>query len=47
MGGGDLVTLKELLGHARIKMTLRYVHLASAHMRNAVDLLDKKLSYII
>jgi len=45
MGGGDLVTLKEILGHANIKMTLRYSHLASSHMRNAVDLLDNKLNY--
>ena len=44
MSGGDLVTLKEILGHADIKMTLRYSHLASSHMKNAVDLLDKKLT---
>jgi len=43
MGGGDLVALKEILGHADIKMTLRYSHLASAHMRKAVNILDSKL----
>ena len=43
MGGGDLVALKEILGHADIKMTLRYSHLASAHMKKAVNLLDTKL----
>ena len=43
MGGGDLVALKEILGHADIKMTLRYSHLASAHMKNAVNLLNSKL----
>ena len=47
MGEGDLVTLKEILGHADIKMTLRYSHLASAHMKNAVDLLDNKLNYSV
>jgi integrase len=43
MGGGDLVALKEILGHADIKMTLRYSHLASAHMKKAVNILDTKL----
>jgi integrase len=43
MGGGDLVVLKEILGHADIKMTLRYSHLASAHMKKAVNILDSKL----
>jgi integrase len=43
MGGGDLVALKEILGHADIKMTLRYSHLASAHMKKAVKILDSKL----
>jgi integrase len=43
MGGGDLVALKEILGHADIKMTLRYSHLASAHMKKAVNMLDDKL----
>jgi len=43
MGGGDLVALKEILGHSDLKMTLRYSHLASAHMKNAVEILDSKL----
>ena len=42
-GGGDLVALKEILGHADIKMTLRYSHLASAHMKKAMNILDSKL----
>ena len=40
MKGVDLTTLKELLGHKDIKMTLRYSHLAPAHIRNAVNMLD-------
>ena len=43
MGGGDLVALKEILGHSDIKMTLRYAHLASAHMKEAVNILNSKL----
>ena len=43
MAGVDLTTVKELLGHKDIKMTLRYSHLAPAHKAKAVDLLDSTL----
>lgn len=36
MAGVDLTTIKELLGHKDIKMTLRYAHLAPAHKVEAV-----------
>jgi integrase len=41
MAGIDLTTVKELLGHKDIKMTLRYSHLAASHIKNAVSILDK------
>jgi hypothetical protein len=36
MAGVDLPTVKELMGHKNITMTLRYTHLSSDHKRTAV-----------
>jgi site-specific recombinase XerD len=41
MAGVDLNTVRELLGHGDIKMTLRYAHLAPEHKAAAVALLTK------
>ena len=40
MVGGDLVTVRELLGHKDIKMTLRYSHLSADNKASTVQLLD-------
>jgi hypothetical protein len=41
MSDVDLPTLKKLIGHKNISMTLRYSHLSSDHNRNAVEKLEK------
>jgi integrase len=41
MAGVDLPTVKELLGHKDITMTLRYSHLSSDHKQAAVRKLEK------
>ena len=38
--GVDLLTLKELLGHSSIIMTMRYAHPSEDNMRRAVQLLS-------
>jgi integrase len=42
MAGVDLNTVRELLGHADIKMTLRYAHLAPEHKAAAVQKLIRQ-----
>jgi integrase len=39
--GADLPTLSELLGHASIQMTMRYVHPAAEQKRLAIEKFEK------
>jgi integrase len=41
MAGVDLPTVKELMGHKDITMTLRYTHLSSDHKQRAVRALER------
>jgi integrase len=44
MAGVDITTIKELLGHKSLAMTMRYSHLSPSHKARAVELLDGLLS---
>ena len=44
MAGVDITTVKELLGHKTLTMTLRYSHLAPSHKVRAVDILDNAMN---
>jgi len=43
MAGVDLNTVRELLGHKSLEMTLRYSHLSQGHKERAVELLCKSI----
>ena len=41
MAGVDITTVSRLMGHKSLSMTLRYSHLAPAHKKSAVSVLDR------
>lgn len=43
MAGIDITTVRELLGHRTLSMTLRYTHLAPSHKVKALEVLDLQL----
>jgi hypothetical protein len=43
MAGVDLLTVKELVGHKTLKMTLHYAHLSPSHKAKALSVLEEAL----
>jgi len=43
MSGVDLNTVRELLGHKSLNLTLRYAHLSEDHKTRAVEVLGKRM----
>ncbi|MCD6413410.1 MAG: site-specific integrase [Elusimicrobia bacterium] len=46
MSGMDLTTVKEILGHRSIKMTMRYAHLSPHHKRTAMEIFSSTMDTI-
>jgi len=46
MRGLDLVTIKEILGHSTIKMTMRYAHLSPVHKRESMEIFSSAMDTI-
>jgi integrase len=47
MSGAELNTVREILGHKSMQMTMRYSHLTADHKKQAVDLLSRRLDTVL
>ena len=44
MAGAELNEVRELLGHKKMEMTLRYAHLSPKHKTKVVSILDRVMA---
>ena len=44
MNGGDLLSLRDILGHSNLKMVEQYAHLGSVYKRKMINILNGKFS---
>ena len=44
MSGGDLLSLRDILGHSNLKMVERYSHLGSAYKQRMINYLNRSFS---
>jgi len=44
VSGVDLNTVRELMGHKSMRMTLRYAYLSPAYKKRAVEILEQRWS---
>lgn len=45
MSGGDLMSLKDILGHSSMKMVMRYAHLADSYRRKMINNINGKFTF--
>jgi len=46
MAGAELNTVREILGHKSMQMTMRYSHLTADHKKQAVELISRRFDTI-
>jgi integrase len=47
MSGAELNTVREILGHKSMQMTMRYAHLTADHKKQAVELISKRFDSVV
>lgn len=47
MSGAELNTVREILGHKSMQMTMRYSHLTADHKKQAVELISNRFDSVV
>lgn len=43
--GGDVVTLKEHMGHSKLETTMKYVHISERRKKEKINVFDKLFTF--